>query len=88
VLWGAATEGPASSASSGALDNMLACPAGGGDTFQAFNGNNGTFDPNQESVFRDNVESYTTTEPAIDLTASSFLMWAWRMAGHPAPLGR
>jgi hypothetical protein len=32
------------------------------------------------------VQSYTTTEPAIDLTATSFLMFAWRQAGAPTPI--
>jgi hypothetical protein len=35
-------------------------------------------------VYKDNVEFYSTAEPAIDLTAPSFLMLAWRMAGQPA----
>ncbi len=71
---------------SGSLDGMLACPADGVDKFARFNGNDGPYNPSATSVYQDNVESYTTTEPAIDLTASSFLMWSWRMAGHPTPL--
>ena len=31
------------------------------------------------AVYWDNVQSYSTTGPAIDLTAISLLMWAWRM---------
>ena len=31
------------------------------------------------AVYEDNVQSYSTTEPAIDLTATSFLMWSWRL---------
>ena len=84
VLWGAVVEGPASGATTGALDGMLACPADGIDKFARFNGNDGLYNPSATSVYQDNVQSYTTTEPAIDLTASSFLMWSWRMAGHPA----
>jgi len=34
-------------------------------------------------VYQDNVQSYSTTEPAIDLTAASFLMWSWRIAQQP-----
>ena len=82
ILWGAATEGPGGSITSGTLDNMILCPANGVDTFAKFNGNNGTFDPSQLAVYQDNVQSFTTTEPAIDLAASSFLMWSWRMAQH------
>ena len=82
VLWGAATEGPGY-ATSGALGGMILCPASGVDTFRKFNGNNGVFDPSQLAVYRDNVQSYSTTEPGIDLTATSFLMWSWRMARQP-----
>jgi len=84
VLWGAASEGPASYTSSGVVGDMLLCPANGVDTFKKFNGNPGAFDPSQQALYQDNVQSYSTTEPAIDLTASSFLMWSWRMAKHPS----
>ena len=84
VLWGAAAEGPGSSASSGLLDGMILCPANGVDTFRKFNGNDGPFDASQRAVYRDNMQSFTTTEPSIDLTATSFLMWSWRMAGRPS----
>ncbi len=84
VLWGAAAEGPSSSASSGTLDGMILCPSDGVDTFQKFNGNNGAFDRTQVAVYRDDMQSFTTTEPGIDLTATSFLMWSWRMAHQPA----
>lgn len=55
---------------------MLTCPPGGGDTYKKFNGNG--------AVYKDNVQSYSTDEPAIDLTAASFLMYAWRIAGAPS----
>jgi endoglucanase len=84
VLWGAAVEGPSSYATSGAPDGMILCPANGVDTFKKFNGNNGTFRRSQVAVYRDNTQSYSTTEPGIDLTATSFLMWSWRMAGQPS----
>jgi endoglucanase len=84
VLWGAASEGPASSATSGVVGDMILCPANGVDTFKKFNGNAGTYDASQVTVYRDNVQSYSTTEPAIDLTSTSFLMWSWRLAGHPS----
>jgi endoglucanase len=82
ILWGASTEGPAGHSSSGFLDGMNRCPAGGVDTFKMFNGNNGKFDASQVAVYKDNVQSFSTTEPGIDLTATSFLMWSWRLAGH------
>jgi endoglucanase len=84
ILWGAASEGPASGATSGTLQGMILCPANGVDTFKIFNGNDGKYDSSQVAVYRDNVQSYSTTEPAIDLTATSFLMFSWRMAGRPS----
>jgi endoglucanase len=83
VLWGAASEGPGGYVSSGTLDNMILCPASGADTFKKFNGSDGAFDASQVAVYQDNVQSFSTTEPAIDLTATSFLMWSWRLAQHP-----
>jgi endoglucanase len=79
VLWGAASEGPGSYATSGVVGGMILCPANGVDTFQKFNGNDGAFNSSQTAVYRDNVQSYSTTEPAIDLTSTSFLMWSWRL---------
>ena len=84
VLWGAAVEGPAGYATSGLLDGMNLCPADGGDRFRKFNGNDGAFGTSQIAVYRDNMQSYSTTEPGIDLTATTFLMWSWRMAGSPS----
>ena len=73
VLRGAVVEGPNSAASSGLVEHMVACPPGGGDVYRKFNGNG--------AVYKDNMQSYSTDEPAIDLTATSFLMYAWGMAG-------
>jgi endoglucanase len=84
ILWGAASEGPAGGATSGTLQNMKLCPANGVDTFKIFNGNDGAFHGPQVAVYRDNVQSYSTTEPAIDLTSTSFLMFSWRLAGQPS----
>ena len=86
ILWGAASEGPASAATTGTLTGMILCPANGVDTFAIFNGNDGTYSSSKVAVYRDNVQSYSTTEPGIDLTSTSFLMWAWRMAGSPTTL--
>jgi len=83
VLWGAASEGPATAATSGVVSGMILCPANGVDHFQIFNGNDGAYEPSAVAVYRDNMQSYSTTEPAIDLTATSFLMWSWRLARHP-----
>jgi endoglucanase len=75
-LKGAVVEGPNSLAAKGTLTNMVACPPNGVDQFAAFNGNG--------AVFQDNVQSFSTVEPAIDLTASSPLAFAWEMAGAPS----
>jgi endoglucanase len=75
-LLGAAVEGPNSFAAKGALTNMVACPPNSVDQFSQFNGNG--------AVFKDNVQSYSTVEPAIDLTATSFLGFAWQIAGAPS----
>jgi hypothetical protein len=45
------------------------------DVFAQFNG---------KAVYKDFVQSYSTVEPAIDLTASSFLAFAWQIAGTPS----
>jgi endoglucanase len=84
VLWGAATEGPNNYTTAGVVGGMNLCPADGVDTFKPFNGNDGAYDPDAKTFYEDNVQSYSTTEPAIDLTSTSFLMWSWRLAGHPA----
>ena len=76
ILAGAAVEGPNSFAAKGTLSGMLACPPNGVDDFAQFNGNG--------AVYQDNVQSFSTVEPAIDLTASSFLAFSWQIAGAPA----
>jgi endoglucanase len=74
-LKGAVVEGPNSFAAKGTLTNMVACPPNGVDQFSQFNGNG--------AVFEDNVQSFSTVEPAIDLTATSFLAFSWVIAGAP-----
>ncbi|HET8964770.1 MAG TPA: glycoside hydrolase family 9 protein [Candidatus Acidoferrum sp.] len=76
LLRGAAVEGPNSISTKGALGGMIACPTNGVDVFAQFNGNG--------AVFKDNVQSYSTVEPAVDLTASSFLAFSWTIAGAPS----
>jgi endoglucanase len=76
ILAGAVVEGPNSFAAKGTLSGMLACPVNGVDVFAQFNGNG--------AVYQDNVQSFSTVEPAIDLTASSFLAFSWQIAGAPA----
>ena len=75
VLAGAAVEGPNGIATKGTLSGMLACPVDGVDVFAQFNG---------KAVYKDFVQSFSTVEPAIDLTASSFLAFSWQIAGAPS----
>jgi len=77
VLAGAVVEGPSDETSKGKVSGMRRCPDHGGDPFTRFNG---------QAVFKDNVQSYTTVEPAIDLTASSPLAFSWQLA-QPRALG-
>ncbi len=72
VLAGAAVEGPSDEASSGEVSGMRPCPPDGVDEFPRFD---------NAAVFADNEQSYTTVEPAIDLTASSMLAFAWQITG-------
>jgi endoglucanase len=73
ILAGAAVEGPNRYAARGRLEFMRACPPSGRDRFARFNG---------EAVYKDDVESYSTIEPAIDLTATSPLAFARQGAGR------
>ena len=75
-LSGAAVEGPNGVTSNGTLSGMVACPPNGVDVYSQFNGG--------RAVFKDFVQSFPTVEPAIDLTASSFLAFSWQMAGSPS----
>jgi endoglucanase len=70
VLAGAVVEGPTNEHSGGFLTGMRRCPPEGGDPFRRFN---------NRAIYKDNVVSYTTTEPAIDLTASSMLAFSWQI---------
>jgi len=75
-LSGAAVEGPNSVTSNGTLTGMVTCPPNGMDVFAQFN--------NTKAVYKDFVQSFPTVEPAIDLTASSFLAFSWQIAGGPS----
>lgn len=72
VLDGAVVEGPNSFAATGVVAGMRTCPVDGVDVFAPFN---------NAAIYQDNVQSYSTVEPAIDLTASSPLAFAREMAG-------
>ncbi len=70
VLAGAVVEGPNSFAATGVVSGMRRCPPRGGDSFAAFN--------SATAVYQDNVQSWSTVEPALDLTVSSPLAFAWQ----------
>jgi endoglucanase len=72
ILAGAVVEGPNGTLFHGSLPHMRPCPADGVDVFETFS---------NDAKFRDNVESFSTVEPAIDLTATSPLAFARQMAG-------
>jgi endoglucanase len=78
ILKGALVEGPNSAGSTGLVDGMATCPPDGEDVFAQFNGNG--------AVYVDNVQSFATVEPAIDLTSPSPLAFAWRISGGPAAI--
>jgi len=72
ILAGAAVEGPNKITSRGLVSGMVTCPANGVDQYAPFNGSS--------AVFQDNVQSWSTDEPAVDLTATSPLAFAWQIA--------
>ena len=76
VLAGAVVEGPNSFAAVGSVPNMRPCSrnAPGNVPYKVFRGH--------KAVFRDNVQSYSTVEPAIDLTALSPMAFAWQSGGR------
>jgi endoglucanase len=76
ILAGALVEGPNSFAATGFLDGMRKCPPAGGNVFRKFDAGG--------AVYKDDQQSFSTVEPAIDLTAPSFLMFSWRIARMPA----
>jgi endoglucanase len=74
VLLGAAVEGPNSDQDNGTMTSMRLGPRT--DVFKQFNADG----PNG-AKWRDAVQNYPNTEPAIDLTAASFLAFSRLMAG-------
>jgi endoglucanase len=72
VLAGAAVEGPNGTLYKGSQAGMRNCPADDGDPFAQFDG---------RAKFKDDIESFSTVEPAVDLTASSPLAFARQAAG-------
>ena len=80
VLRGAGVEGPDTpdSVTGGFIPGLRACPVDGVDDYKMFTGDH--------ARFKDNVKNYVNTEPGIDLTVLSPLMFSWRLARAPRPL--
>jgi endoglucanase len=74
VLAGAAVEGPNGTVFRGLESGMRVCPADGVDVYAPFNGGG--------AQFKDDVQSFSTVEPAVDLTATSPLAFARQATGR------
>jgi endoglucanase len=72
VLRGAAVEGPNGTLYKGFQSGMRNCPPDDSDPFAQFN---------SSAKFKDDIESFSTVEPAVDLTATSPLAFARQAAG-------
>jgi endoglucanase len=77
VLLGAVVEGPNGTIYSGFQTGMRNCPPDDSDPFAAFNSG--------KAKFRDDIESFSTNEPAVDLSATSPLAFAWQTVAPPPP---
>jgi endoglucanase len=77
VLKGAAVEGPNGTVYSGFQTGMRNCPPDDSDPYAQFNGSH--------AKFKDDIESFSTVEPAVDLTATSPLAFAWQTVTQPGP---
>jgi endoglucanase len=78
VLKGAVVEGPNGTIFTGFLTGMRNCPADDSDPFAQFSA--------AKAQFKDDIESFSTVEPAVDLSATSSLAFAWQMVPPPPPL--
>jgi endoglucanase len=72
VLKGAAVEGPNGTVFRGLVTGMRNCPPDDSDPYAQFN---------SKALFKDDIESFSTVEPAVDLTATSPLAFARLAAG-------
>jgi len=72
VLKGAAVEGPNGTLYRGFQTGMRNCPPDDSDPFAQFN---------SRAKFKDDIESFSTIEPAVDLTATSPLAFARQAEG-------
>jgi len=77
VLEGAVVEGPNGTLFTGFQTGMRNCPPDDSDPFAQFNSG--------KARFRDDIESFSTVEPAVDLSATSPLAFAWQTVPPPPP---
>jgi endoglucanase len=73
VLKGAAVEGPNGTVYRGFQTGMNNCPPDDSDPYDQFN---------SKAKFKDDIESFSTVEPAVDLTATSPLAFARLAVGQ------
>jgi endoglucanase len=74
ILKGAVVEGPNGTLYSGFETGMRNCPADDSDPYAAFN--------SSQAKFKDDIESFSTVEPAVDLSVLSPLAFARQMLGR------
>jgi endoglucanase len=74
VLNGAAVEGPNGTLFKGFVTGMRNCPPDDSDPYAQFD--------SSQAKFKDDIESFSTVEPAVDLTATSPLAFARQAAGR------
>jgi peptidoglycan/xylan/chitin deacetylase (PgdA/CDA1 family) len=77
ILKGAVVEGPNGTVYTGFQTGMRNCPPDDGDPFAQFN--------SSQAIFKDDIESFSTVEPAVDLSATSALAFAWQSVPPPPP---
>ncbi len=77
ILSGAVVEGPNGTMYHGFQDRMRNCPPDDHDVFARFGSG--------KARFRDDIESFSTVEPAVDLSATSPLAFAWQAVAIPPP---
>jgi endoglucanase len=77
ILKGAVVEGPNGTLYTGFQTGMRNCPPDDSDPFAVFN--------SSKARFKDDIESFSTVEPAVDLSATSPLAFAWQTVPVPPP---
>ena len=74
ILKGAVVEGPNGTLYTGFETGMRNCPPDDSDPYAVFN--------SSQAKFKDDIESFSTVEPAVDLSALSPLAFARQMLGR------